>query len=512
MKRFFILSSAVLLSISASAQIPEDALKFSWNAPGGTARNQGIGGAMGSLGGDLSTLFVNPAGLGFYKTGEFVISPGFSFLNSKSNFRGSANSAKDNGFNLGTSGFVFGSGNNRGNWAGTAFGVAVTRSANFNNQVFYKGNNDFSSFSEQYALELSESNVSIDNVFSSNLSLPTKMAVYTYLIDTFRAAGGGLEVRGRPEFLALRDQQNRITTTGGITEIAMGFAANKGDKFYIGGSVGLPIVNYERRTEYIETDATGNTDNDFAFSRYEETYKTKGLGLNAKLGLIVKPVEQVRLGLAIHTPTIYGLTDQVTAKMVTDVEKLFGPNDAGVDSIGSDYYYGNKPGEFKYDMTSPWRIMLSGSYVLRETQDVSQQRGFLTADIEYVNYRSNRYSTAEEVDDDSYYEGVNKGVKEYYKGTFNFRAGGELKFTTIMARLGFAYYGNPYKDKELKGRKIFLSGGLGYRNKGYFVDLAYVLGLTRDASFPYRLADKQNTFAALKNNSSNIALTVGLKF
>ena len=76
-----LLPGLLLCLSTAFSQIPEDVLKFSWTSPTGTARNQAIGGAAGSLGGDITSLFTNPAGLGFYKTGEFVLTPGFLFKN-----------------------------------------------------------------------------------------------------------------------------------------------------------------------------------------------------------------------------------------------------------------------------------------------------------------------------------------------------------------------------------------------------------------------------------------------
>ena len=81
-----------------------------------------------------------------------------------------------------------------------------------------------------------------------------------------------------------------------------------------------------------------------------------------------------------------------------------------------------------------------------------------------------------------------------------------------MTRLGFAYFGNPYKESELKARRMNLSGGLGYRNKGIFVDLTYVHSLNKDVNFPYRLGDKANTFADIKDSNGNVLLTVGFKF
>ena len=103
-------------------------------------------------------------------------------------------------------------------------------------------------------------------------------------------------------------------------------------------------------------------------------------------------------------------------------------------------------------------------------------------------------------------------IKTQYKGNFNFRLGGELKFNTIMTRLGFAYYTNPYKDTELKANRMLLSGGLGYRHKGVFIDLTYVHSINKEVNFPYRLEDRANTFASINNQRGNIIASVGFKF
>ena len=57
-----------------------------------------------------------------------------------------------------------------------------------------------------------------------------------------------------------------------------------------------------------------------------------------------------------------------------------------------------------------------------------------------------------------------------------------------------------------------LSGGLGYRHKGMFVDLTYVHRINKDVNFPYRVnAPRANTFANLKDNGGTVLLTVGCK-
>lgn len=512
MKFLPILFTSLIIGIAAKAQVPEDALRFSWLNLNGTARSQAIGGAMGSLGGDISATFVNPAGIGFYKTGEVVLSPGFSFLNNKSNFRGTDASGKSSSFNFGTSGLVMGFGNKYSSWKGGAFSLAVNRTANFNSSTYYKGINDLSSYSEQYALELANSNIPISQAldYSAPLSLATKMAVYTYLIDT-ATIGGNLQVVGLPEFLNSRQQENSIQTKGGITEIALGVAGNMNDKFFVGGSIGLPIVNYERNSTFTESDITGNKNNNFDFSTLHETFTTKGVGLNAKLGIIFKPVNSIRLGLALHTPTIYGLQDTYSGNMATQTENY--PASPGLVTVKSDVVSGNALSQFKYDLISPWKALISGSYVFGEVEDVTKQKGFITADVEFVNYMASSYQTADpNSSDNSYYDDVNKTIDDIYKGSINARVGGELKFNTIMARAGFAYYGNPYKESELKANKMFVSGGLGYRDKGFFLDLTCVYALQKDINFPYRLSDKANTFAEIKGSGANVLVTAGFKF
>ncbi len=507
------------------AQVPEDALRMSWTVPSGTARQQAIGGAMGSLGGEITSLFVNPAGLGFYKTTELVLTPGFGFYSGKGSFRGSdATSDQFSRFALGTSGFVFGWGDKYSKWSSKAFSIGVNRTASFNNTIHYKGLNNYSSYSEPMANEFfnyyvnqrtqnpgkSDKAIIDDALNDRSLSLLTKMGLYTYLIDVKPGSGGAGTVYSRAEEAVDLNQENTIKTTGGITEISMGFASNMDDKLYIGGSLGVPIVNYHRTSTFTESDAHGAGNNEFNYSTYAETYSSKGVGINLKLGLIFKPVERVRVGLAIHSPTWYSLKDKFSSTMTTDIDTATGRTK--VFSVNSSTFFNGVDPEYKYDLTSPWRFLLSGSYVFREASDVKKQRGFITADVEYVTYKGARMRSGDNSNDDQYFSDVNKAIKASYKGAFNFRVGGELKFNTIMTRLGFAYYGNPYNDNALKAHKMNLSGGLGYRDKGMFVDLTYVYSLNKDVNFPYRVdAPRLNTFADLKENSGTVLLTVGFK-
>ena len=429
-KLYIILS--LLLAQQAYAQLPEDALRMSWIIPSGTARQQAIGAAMGSLGGEISALFTNPAGLGMYKTGEIVLTPGYTFSTGKGMYRGTDIKASGlSQFSFGTSGVVWGSSDKYSKWTSKAISVGVNQTANFNNTVHYKGLNDYSSFAEPLANEFANSGLTIDQALNnSNISLQTKMALYTYLVDTM-TIGGLTQVIARSEMAGVVNQENTVEHSGGITEISLGFAANMDDKLYLGGSLGVPIVNYERFSIYNEEDANGKGNNEFNSSKYTETFTSKGVGINLKLGLIFKPADFLRFGLAIHTPSFYGLTDKVVSEMTTDIDTATGS--VKIFNVKSSQFYNGTDPEFKYDLTTPWKFMISGSYVIREDQDITKQRGFITADVEYVGHSWSRFSSGDENSNNDQYDAINSVIKQYYKGTFNFRVGGELKFKTIMA-------------------------------------------------------------------------------
>lgn len=514
MKKILLIASALTLYIFSFAQEPADALRYSWYVPGGSARTQAVGGAMGSLGGDVTASFVNPAGLAFFKTGDFIFTPNYQFQKTKASYLNRTEQDKTNRFTWGTTGFVFGNGdNNTKNVRNVAFSIAMNRTADFNGDILYRGQNNQSSFSQKFVEQLINSGVrdnSVEYAFPQDASL-----VYnTHWINPVTDNSGQIVsyTTAAPYATGL-NQQYTVKNRGGITEFALGMAVNLKDKLMIGGSLGVPVLNYRRETEFLEADATENPNNQFNYGIFSDKLHTSGVGFNLKAGAIYKPAEFWRIGLAIHSPTLYSLTDRYEASVVLN-------DDVADDQAWQDNtrnYTDNQPTEFKYLLVTPYRVIGSVSYVLREIEDVTKQRGFLTADVEYVNYKASSFQTdADDNNDqetDNYFKSLNSAVDKAHKGAFNFRAGGELKFTVFMVRLGAAYYGNPYKNIHgEKGSKLNLSGGLGYRNKGFFVDLTYVHQMNKDVNFAYRLESAPYYAANIKNTTGNVVATVGFKF
>jgi hypothetical protein len=517
MKRRLLVCFALFSVSHIIAQEPADALRASWIVPSGTARQQAIGGAMASLGGDVTATFVNPAGLAFYRTGDFVLSPSYRFGKNKARYLDRKEKESDNKFTLGTTGFVIGSGVSQNRKVrNAAFSIGFNTMADFRNDVLYRGENRRNSYSQKYLEELNSSGVrSFNGDFNTDYAFGSSLAFTTKLVDTIAGGTpGNYQFTSRATSLAASGllQEQRIKNRGGVYEFALGLAANFNDKLMLGGSLGVPIYDYRREASFTEADATEAV-NGFDFFTFEEKLSTKGAGINARIGLIYKPQEFWRIGLAFHTPTAYSLTDSYESSIVANMER----GDGRILGAYSLDYTGDQPVETKYMLITPYRVMGSLSYVIREIQDVTRQRGFLTADVEYVNYKAASFTTDEESDNidayRSYYKQLNRVIDNTYKGAFNFRAGGELKFTTWMIRLGGAYYGNPYKNTENgKGERVNLTGGLGYRDKGFFIDLTYVHSLNRDIHIPYRLAAATTPAATIRTNAGNVLMTFGIKF
>ncbi len=508
MKKLFFL---ILMgsSLTMFAQEPEDGLRLSWFTPSGTARSNALGGAMGSLGGDLSSNHINPAGLGFYKSSELLLTPKFLVQSNNFSYRGNSSSTTDAKSNFGSVGIVFADGQKRNNWTSTAFSISFNQIANFNNHYSFSGKNNFSSYSEKYLEELVKDQADTNSALG-NYIFGSSLAFRTYLVDTTADAKGG--VTGYQSLVPLSTGVNQsydAYTTGSYDELAFGWGGNMEDKLYLGASFIMPMINYTKSLTYSEADATSNPDNSFGAFIIDEHFSSRGWGLGAKLGIIYKPESFLRVGLTIHTPQIISFRDQMSASMTTNTEKY-----AGIQSASSSELNNGYPGTREYTVSTPLKTTLSTSYFFASPSKPTQPLGFITADLEFVNYAATRfYSNSYDKESTDYYNLVNDAIKFSYKNNVNFKLGSEIKITSNwMIRGGAAYYGSPYKDETLKASRVVLSGGIGYRTNRNFIDFTIVSSTTKDAIFPYRLNDKPNTYANFTGNQTLFNIGYGIRF
>ena len=501
-KLFFLLLMGA--AFQANAQTPEDAIRLSWFAPNGTPRSNALGGAMGSLGGDLSATSINPAGLGFYKSNEFYISPNYISNSNQFNYFGNKSSIDNSKMNLGSVGLVFADENKRSKYKNSNFAMSFTKIADYNNSVSFRGQNNYSSYLEKYADQLYYDGASLTQA-QQNYIYGSSLAYWSKLVTPVLNANKDVT-----DYQAIAkgnvNQFYDATTTGSYNEMSFTWASNVEDKLYLGGAIVMPMINYSKSLNYTESYSSNNK----ALFDFFENYSSKGFGIGAKLGLIYKPEAFFRMGLTVHTPQLISFSDAASASMLSNEF----PGGISSGDLKNQYPNNFYPKYSNYTVTTPTKAILSGSYFFASPSKPTQPLGFISADLEFVNYAGTKYYT---LDNDqsvvNYYQDLNTTIKNNYKNAINFKIGSEIKLTNAwLARAGAAYYGSPYKDNGISASHMSISGGLGYRMGNQFIDFTVVNIASKDAIFPYRLIDKDNYYAEQKSNRLILSIGYGIKF
>ena len=469
-----------LINLGAYAQNEVDALRYSNITFGGTARYLGLSGAGGALGGDFSTLSTNPAGLGVYRGSEFSFSPSIYTSKTSSTFLDKTSGDVKYNFNFGNIGFVSSCKLKKPydetiGWKYINFGFGVNRLANFNNRYLIEGKNYESSLITDY---LAQANGKLSNDLNP---FDTQLAYDAYLLNPIDSLGNyssAVPVNGGVK------QSKSITTSGSMNEIVISLAGNYNDQFYIGGTIGFPIIKYYEQSTYREVDI--DTISNFKSLSLNEDISTVGSGVNFKLGMIFKPVEFIRLGAAVNTPTFFTLKDNYSRTLSSEFDD------------GKSYLATSPNGKFDYELNTPMRLIGSIGFIIGEF-------GLISADYEFVDYsearlRSNSYKFFDE----------NDAIQSNYRSQSNIRAGAEVRLEPITLRGGYALYGSPYKDGVNDGKKTSISFGIGIREKEYFLDIAYVYSKATEDYYLYNpllVKPVSNTLT-----SNNIMLTLGIKY
>ncbi|MVT09265.1 OmpP1/FadL family transporter [Chitinophaga tropicalis] len=525
-KRLVLVAALSGCCYTLQAQTIDDALRFGSSDLSGTTRGQSVGGALGSLGGEVSSLFVNPAGVGFFRTNDFSFTLGLQNVNNKGTYLGSTASDNKTVPNITNATMIFGGRRKKpdSKWQNFSFGFGFNRTANYNERVYYTGNNNTSSLSLNYATAANAANITNpdvqlgtnpDNMIGS-LAHTSVLAYQTYLINGFED-GSGNYIGGFYSAAQATDssinvkQENIVNSKGSNNELSFAFGANYNDQLYLGGSIGFPIISFERDKGWQETNINTVTAglNNFIVTEY---LKTEGTGANFKLGAIYKPIKSLNLGATFHSPSWLTFTDTYSTVMSADT-KIYG----GVRTASSTESNNGYDDESKYTIRTPWKGVVSATYLFAPSADTRRPTGFISVDYEYMDYASMkmRFKNGFSTDRDDT-EARNDAIRSTYQGASNIRIGGELKLHVIAFRLGYANYGSPYKNSAFDGARQYYTGGIGYRNQGFYLDLGFVYGTSKRLEQPYVLDDtsfyKDPSPASIKTNTSNVLATVGWKF
>jgi len=496
MKRYsFLFVLLIIVPNLIFAQNFADAFRFSNHQIQGTARSAGMGNAFGALGGDFASLSINPAGSAIYQRGEFVITPVYSMNDTELKLGGKTFSDNDQSFSLNNIGAIgsFKMGANESGLINISYGIGYNKLADFSSNSFANYNQSGVSYLDDivnYANTEGLSNNYLNQVIGDieYRDWSTKLAWDTYLIDP-ATDGNGNEIDEEYVSILYDDekvnQQKTYRQSGRIDEYVFNVGLNFYHKFYLGATLGFHDLKYRGFSNYNELLQDNNS-----FSYDDELY-IDGHGFNIKIGAIYKPTQNLRLGLAFHSPTWYEIDDE----SVLSMDSRLAENHS---SWGSNLY--------NYDFNSPLKVVFSGAMLFNK-------RGLISFDTEYQNYEGMRFRRGGNGTDN--FNDLNSEMGNVFQDVFNLRIGGEFKLTKqFTARAGYELYGNPYNNivtdvTSLTDNMSTISAGLGYTVNSFSVNVAY-----RHTNSEFSEANVQPNYYHVPKTSTDqkILLSLGFKF
>ena len=546
MKKITMIALAMFTAVGAGAQTIYDATNIAQKELNGTARFVGMGGAMGALGGDISTIGTNPAGIGIYRSNDAMLTFGYSMTGTESNYVGNKFETNKNRWSFDNAGFVIASkiGNH-----------TPLRYVNFGFN-YHKSKSFYKNMTMQGLMG------SIDNQYVSQVRSMAQQATdaqdYVYhnynqqrlnweSNDIYRdSEAGWLGAVGYQGSLLFENRQTGSPDSydpyipseadayflsrerGGIDQYDFNISFNINDRFYFGVTLGAYDVDYNKYSLHDEMYAY-KWEGDGQI--YEEGYSLEsfnrihGSGFDFKFGAIFRPIEDspLRIGLAVHTPTYYKLTYTTGALLTSD---LFLPNEAGDETrtrttVDTYSALGGRDMDRDFKLQTPWVFNASLGYTVGNNLA-------LGAEYEYEDYSSMKFKYPE--GDEMVWE--TRQADFNMKSVSTLRIGAEYKpIPAFSLRAGYNYSTAAYKKdaiKELPSNSIntdtdFANSksmntftlGIGYRFSSFYADLAYKFDTYKSDFYPFYndingLVTPPTT--EVTNTRSKVLFTLGMRF
>lgn len=502
----------------------------------GTARSMGMGNAFTALGADLASASINPAGIGMYVRSDISLSPMLQFAHAKSNGEEYKSENKTR-FGLSSIGGVFTAYEGTGSLVNVNIGVVYNRIADFNHTT------SLASIGNPYTSSIANIFCTLSNIDglqtndNGTMDFPNDpyywgaVLAYKTGLTNKDSQGWFIDRIGNPYNAAPAPEIDQFTTVesrGSIGEYGFTFGMNFNDRFYVGATIGIQSVEYKRTIyygeNYIYADNIYPSGEDMPYQLdymgYSQELRLSGTGVNFKLGVAWRPIDNLRLGMAFHTPTWYSLSLRYGAEMQSATYSA-GNNPDGYRLDHNGYFYDNvgvgtweDSGPDSWNFSSPARLMFGAAYTIAN-------RVIVSADYER-----------------DWYQGIHTGdnpvgldyrdhFKNYCKGSNTVRVGAEAYLLPSLAvRLGYIYNSSMLKDSSIIAatpiptKSTYITAGVGFKfNDTVYLDLAYQYGSTDQTAYKlfYATTDdasqniESRTFTTTLNRHIAVA-TLGFRF
>lgn len=490
-KNLLLLLAAGITFSTAHSQEIKDAMRYAQTELQGTARFTSMSGAFGALGGDLSSININPAGSAVFNNNQFATTMGSYDVKNNSNYFGTSTSASENNFDLNQAGGVFVFKTRNPNSALTKFSMAINyeNTNNYDNSMFSAGISPVNSIANYF---LSYANTG-NNGVPVPLNLVTRQEgesikdLYIYLgslpddeypkLNGFDAQQAMLAYYGQGYIIDAEDldnpnskyvsnvrsggnyyQENSTYASGYNGKLIFNSAVEIKDFIYIGLNLNSHFTDYVQDSNFYESN---NNPLDLNYEvrniNFSNSLHTYGSGFSFQVGTIAKLTKEIRVGLSYESPTWYNLRDEFSQRLSSvssNSTNTLSPDIADPNVIN---YYA------PYDLQTPGSLTASFAYVFGKT-------GLLSVDYKYKDYSCTEFSP----ENNSVFRTQNSIMQNSLGSSNEIRVGGEYRIQNLKLRGGYRFEGSPYNDSVTIGDLNSFSGGLGYSFGAIKLDLSYV--------------------------------------
>lgn len=549
MKRFFVAAALILATaVVAEAQntsgilfnrdiIPASSLvSLAQRDDAGTARSMGMGGAFTSLGADMASFGYNPAGFGMYQRNEISVSFGLSTAHAKNYNAYNSSDNTNTRFVVNNFGASFKLYEGSGKLTAVNFALGYNKTADYNYNLSYASPTTVSSLADAFADIANGGRLGINS--ENKITDPNGYPDYEmnpYYWGTVMAYKAGLINRGDngwyPDEIANGAQMTQYTglaSRGSAGEFSFALGFNIDNIVYLGASLDIQTISrkqtiyYNEYINYAEGEAPSAEEYPYQLRNFKfgQSMLVEGSGVGAKFGIVVRPTEGLRIGLALHTPTYYSVLYRYSASLSSEALSA-GDNPYGWEVINGNVYASEgtptltDSGDNRWAFTTPTRLLAGISYAVGPY-------AVFSVDYQYDAYRSLRLSYSPT---DTGYN--NDLFRNDLKGVHTLRAGIEAKPAPWLSfRVGGGYkskllndnYNTTNLSEPMANGSWYASAGVGFRlGKVTSVDLAYQYRNTRYTDYYSFYTDLSGTPNAsplygLDILNHNIALTFAFRF
>ena len=461
MKHFFILIffiSATITIQSQSLGYQDLGLLFSGNDNNGSARFVGMSGAFGAVGGDISAMNINPAGIAVYKNSTFSGTISTRNTGITSTYYNNEITTEEAFFNASQAGavFVF-EALNDSKWSKFAVGFNYRITKDFSNGFSAGGNSGIATFTD----------------FPIDQNTPLL------------------------EYNISEEQRFRSTMNGELSEINIAFSSVHENKLYAGIGLNFYDLNFNQETLLTEFNNTAD-DQELDVNLYQLN-NTIGTGFSLNAGFIYKAHKYFRFGLAYQTPTWFSEILQDTnygfdSENNIDVGFLQGETTYFAEDQ-TPYIEDNEWQYIAYRLKTPRKLTASAAIIFGKN-------GLLSIDYTNKSYQNIKLS-------EGYFLNENQFFQNDLRATHNLKIGSEWRMKRLSLRGGYQFEQSPLKNaSELENTTGFSFGG-GYYFGNTKFDLSYSKS-SQNTTYDFYSQFSNINAANLTTNNSKITATLTL--